>query len=385
MKNIVSIVALLFCMNTAVAVVPQVVFSGVPDYLLEAANAWAGIYSEFGPSAEIASYINQVQSSNVGQYLNAISILGFNNTAMALYEINDHISQAFNVLNSPLVARRNECVRNLKDCAYGNRMLVLDGRVFGSFTDYSGGENGDFKTQNTGFVINAKSYISDGWLFGVEYTRSMTDTHDTRIYSDATGNSITLFSQYLARSGMFLNFGMNAGHISWNIDKDIGSISDDGTYDTNFYSGQMNLGIRMMRGQITMTPSVSVKYSLINADKYVDGALQEFDNWWYNTLTTSGGVDFGYDFIGSDFIVRPTLRLGGGYDAISRGTDEIRVQLVDNQLYHIPVESPKRAFLDSGIGLDFYNQYFTAGLHYVFELRSEYMNHTISGKIKIAF
>lgn len=384
MKNIISLFALLFCFD-AVAAVPQKLFSGMPDYLLEAANAWAGIYSEFGPSAQIASYINQAQTNNVGQYLNAISILGFNNTAMALFETNYHIAQAFNVLNSPLVARRNACTQNLKDCTYGNRTLVIDANVFGSFSDYHGGENGDFKTQNTGFVIDAKSYISDGWLLGVEYTRSMTDTHDTRVYSDATGNSITLFSQYLARSGLFLNLGMNAGHISWNIDKTIAGISDNGTYDTEFYAGQMNFGIRMMRGRISMIPSVSVKYSFITADKYVDEALQEFDNWWYNTLTTSGNVDFSYDFIGSDFVVRPTLRLGGGYDAISRGTEKMRVQLVDNQLYNIPIESPDRAFLSSGIGVDFFNQYFMAGLNYMFDMRSDYTNHTISGKIKIAF
>lgn len=384
MKNIISIFILLFCVD-AVAAVPQNAFTGMPDYLLDAAKAWSGIYSEFGTSAQIASYINQAQTNDIGQYLNAISILGFNNTAIALFETKHHIDQAFNVLNSPLVARRNACTQNLKDCTYGNRTLVLDGHVFGSFADYRGGENGDFKTQNTGFVVNAKTYISDGWLFGIEYTRSMTDTHDTRVYSDATGNSVTLFSQYLARSGMFLNLGVNAGNVSWNVDKTIAGIEDNGTYDTDFYSGQMNLGIRMMRNRISITPSVAVKYSLVTADKYIDTALQEFDDWWYNTLTTSGNMDLSYDFIGSDFVVRPTLSLGGGYDAISRGTDKMRVQLVDNQVYNIPIEAPDKAFFYSGIGIDFFNQYFMAGLSYMFDMRSDYTNHTISGKIKIAF
>ncbi len=385
MKNIFKLFILLFCFDATAATVQNNIFSGAPAYLSDAAKAWSGIFSEFGESATVVSYINQIQSSDVAQYLDIISILGFNNTSIALYEVNNHLAQSFSVLESPLVARRNECTNNLSICEYGRRTVVVDGQIFGSFADYSAGENGDFKTKGTGFVVNAKGYFSDGWLVGVEYVRSMTDTHDTKVYSDAGGNSVTLFTQYLAKSGIFMNLGLNAGHISWTMDKSIGSIPDNSTYDTYFYAGQMNFGMRMLRDRISMTPSISVKYYLTNADKYIDTVVQEFDDWWYNIMTASASFDIAFDFVGADFVVRPSLRVGGGYDVISRGTDSMRVQLIDNQFYDIPIDAPRRAMFNTGLGIDFFNQYFTAGLNYNFDMRADYINNIISAKIKMAF
>ena len=385
MKNIFRLFILFFCFDTAAYAANNNIFSGMPGYLVDTAHAWAGIYSEFGPGAQIATYINEARTNDIARYLDTISILGFNNTAMALFEVSSHIDRAFDVIDTPLVARRGSCTANLATCEYGRRTLVVDGHRSGTFSEYRAGQNGDFKTKNTGFTINAKSYFADGWLFGVEYTRTMTDTHDTRIYSDATGNSVTMFTQYLARSGLFWNVGINAGHTSWNIDKSIAGISDDGTYDTNFYAGQTNFGIRMQRNRISVTPSVAVRYLRISADEYIDAVAQQFDQWWYNSLTASVGLDLGFDFVGSDFVVRPSLHLGGRYDVISNGTDEMRVQLIDNQFYYVPIDTPHRAALDAGIGLDFFNQYFTAGLTYGFDMRSDYMSHTIMAKLKIAF
>lgn len=384
MKYIFKLFLCLFCFD-AVAAVHNDIFAGTPSYLKDAANAWAGIFSEFGPGAQVASYITAAEKTDLSQYINAISILGFNNTSMALLEVNNHVNQSFNEINYPLVARRNNCTSNLTKCEYGRRTLVIDGQIFGSFSDYSGGDNGDFKTNNTGFVVNAKTYVTDGMLFGVEYTRSMIDTHDTRVYSDAIGNSITLFTQYLAKSGFFTNFGLNAGHISWNTDKLIGNVTYDGTYDTAFYAGQFNFGIRMLRGLVSMTPNFGVKYIFVDSDKYVDDVAQEFEDWWYNTMTVSAGVNIGFDFIGSDFVLRPSLNIGGGYDVISRGKNEMRVQLIDSQYYNIPIDAPQRAIFNSGIGIDFFNEYFTAGINYTFDMRSNYINNIIGAKLKIAF
>lgn len=112
---------------------------------------------------------------------------------------------------------------------------------------------------------------------------------------------------------------------------------------------------------------------------------QAFDDWWYNTLTTSGGVDFSFDFTGNDFIVRPTFSLGGGYDVISNGTDNIHVQLIDNQFYDIPVDAPRRAMFYGGLNIELINNYFNVALDYKLNIRSGYTAHTIMANIKIAF
>lgn len=389
MKNILRFVMLLFCWDVYAATTQFDVsasdFSGMPDYLLDAAHAWSGIFESVGTSGAIASYVHDIQSVDVAKYIDAISVLGFNNTAMAIYEINNHIDRAFSVINTPLIARRSQCEKNLANCVSARRTLVVDGHVFGNFADFDSGKNGDFKTKNTGFSVNAKGYVADGWLFGVQYTRSMTDTHDTRVYSDATGNSITMFSQYLSESGIFINSGLNAGHTSWNADKSIVGIPDPSAYETDFYAAQINAGFRMFRNRISVAPQISVRYQYMSADKYVDAAAQTFDDWWFNTLNASAYVDLGFDFIGTDFIVRPNMRIGGGYDLISHGTDAMRVQLINGALYNIPIETPHRASMNGAIGVNFYTRNFAAGLNYQLDMRSDYVSHTIMAKLKIGF
>ena len=96
-------------------------------------------------------------------------------------------------------------------------------------------------------------------------------------------------------------------------------------------------------------------------------------------------VEFSFDFIGNDFIVRPNIRVGGGYDAISNGTDKMHVRLVDRQSYDIPIEKPHRAMFNGDVGIMFMTDYFDAALMYELDARSDYMSHTIMANVKIAF
>ncbi len=385
MKNIIMLFSVFFCFSAVAAPNKNDIFAAMPDYLIDTARAWGGIYSEFGPSAEISSYIDRVQNTDVARYLNAISILGFNNTAMALFETIHHIDAAFDILNSPMDARRGLCVANFAACDNSPDKIAINGRVFGNFAGYNSDLNGDFNTSTTGFAVNVHGYVTDGLMLGVSYARTMTDTHDTRIYSDATGNSLTAFVKYLARSGFFVNFGANMGGTGWDVDKNIYGTKNDGTYDTDFYSAQMNAGIRITRGRISMIPMASVRYWRASADKYIDDAGQSFGKWWYNTLNASVGANIGFDFSGSDFIIRPSIYLGGGYDLISNGTDNIHVQLVGPQSYNIPVEAPHRALFRGKIGIELINNYFNTELNYALDMRSGYVAHTIMANAKVMF
>lgn len=388
MKNIFKYVMLVSC--CVVYAVPAYSDSkyggifGTSDYLIGAADAWVEIFAHFGTSGDIASYVQGIQSSNITKFAETISILGFNSTAMALYETNSHIDQSFSVISMPLVGRRDGCVAGRLNCD-GERKLIIDGQFFGSFADYRSDANSEFNTRNTGVSINAKMFITDGLLFGAAYTRTMTDTHDNRVYTDATGNSITLFGEYLAESGLFMNAGLNAGHTSWAADKSISGIADNSVYDTDFFAGQFNAGIRVMRGRISMVPQLGVRYTRVMTDRYIDAAAQEFGDWWYNTMSAMAGFDIGYDFIGTDFIIRPAMHFGGGYDVISNGTDAIDVQLINKQFYYIPIDAPSRTAFNGAVGVMFFSRYFNAGVNYRLDMRSGYTAHTISAMLKIGF
>ena len=382
MKKFLFFIILLICFGINAA---QAQYSYPAGYLANAAKAWAGIFSNLGPSGEVVAYIKDVQESDISAFMNTVSILAFNSTAISLFETRHHINQAFDVISSPMIARRNKCVRNLTECTSTRKNIVIGGQVFGAFADYDSNYNGDFKTRNTGFYVNAKGAISDGWQIGLSYTRSLTDTKDDKVYTDATSNSITMFSEYLANNGFFINMGINGGHTTWASDKTIAGVSDDSSYDTEFLSGQVNTGFRMYRGRITMVPQIGVRYSIIGADEYTDAVAQSFDSWWYNSLTGFMSLNIGFDFIGSDFIIRPDLRIGGSYDAINRGTQDLRVQLINGAIYDIPIEKPNRTALNAGASLNVYGEIYSAGISYMFDMRSGYISNTLMANLKIAF
>lgn len=386
MKNILRFCMLIFC-GAAWGAPANYSFGGLfgdAKYLDDVANAWLGNSGYISPSSDVASYVHGTRTTDVAEFSDAISTLGFNSTSVALFEINNHLDQSFSVIGMPLLARRDECVAGHISCD-DTRRLVLDGHVFGSFATYDAGMNSAFKTRNTGVTINAKMFVTDGLLFGASYTRTMTDTHDTRVYSDAVGNSLTLFGEYLGQNGLFINFGLNAGHTSWAIEKIISLVNDNGTYDTNFFAGQFNTGIRLARNNISIVPQIGIRYSRIMTDAYTDSVLQSFDKWWYNMLTAGAGIDIGYDFIGSDFVIRPAIHIGGGYDVISNGTPGVHVNLNGGNSYTIPIDAPHRTMLDGAVGVTFFSPYFNAGINYRIDARSEYMAHTVSILLKIGF
>lgn len=384
MKNILFFSLLIFGFNIYSAQAQSILQFPV-NYLSNAAKAWTSVLSDFGISGEIAAYVKNNQSAASVGYIDAISTLAFNTSAISLFEINHHINQAFSVIAEPIISRRNTCVKNLPNCTQKDKRIVLSGDVFGAFADYDSDKNGSFKTRNTGLSVNAKSFITDGWEIGIGYTRSMTDTEDSNVYTDAVSNSITLFSEYLAKNGFFMNVGLNAGHTSWTADKNLAGISNTSAYDTDFIAGQTNVGVRIQERKISFVPQMGVKYMRVMADKYTDDATQEFDDWWYNYLTGFAGMTLGFDFVTEGLLIRPVLTAGGSYDAISNGTDNIRVQLINSSVYNIPIESPDRMALNAGAGIEVYGENFVVGASYQLDYRENYTVNTATINLKIAF
>lgn len=380
MKNILAFVMLLFCFDVYAA---QNQFENNP-YLVDAASAWASVLGG-GKSGEIATRMNEIRTSDLAAFGEFISVLGFNDSALTLFEISQHTDMAYSVASVPLVSRRRNCAWNVPACYAQNRALVVDGMVSAGTADFDSKHNGDFTTNNTSVSVRAKGYVADGFVFGVGYTRTMTDTKDNKVYTDATSNSITLFLQYLSEDGVFVNTAINGGHTAWDVDKTIASIGDNGAYDTDFYSGQMVGGINFAAGRFTITPQVGARYLRMKTERHVDPAAQSFDKWWYNTLTAQAEIRAGFDFLGPDFVVRPNISLGGGYDIISHGNDEIQVQVASGQTYNIPVEAPKRTAFNGGLGIGVYGSAFAISLDYKMDVRSDYMAHTGMVNLKIAF
>lgn len=385
MKKLFIFVMLLFCFDIYAAPTTLNTYESGQRYLSDAADAWATVIGGIGTSGEIATYINNMHATDLARFRELISVIAYNDTAMTLYETKNHIDTSYSVIANPLNSRRNVCPWKVPNCGVEKQTLIVDGQVFASTADFDSDYNGDFKTNNTGVSIRAKGFVTDGFAFGVGYTRTMIDTKNNSVYTDATSNSITMFSQYLSKGGLFLNSGLNAGHTSWAADKSIAGIKNANTYDTDFVSGQINTGIVLHRNRISIIPQVGVRYFRLVSDKHIDAAAQSFEKWWYNTLTGMASIDLGYDFIAGGVVVRPTITLGGSFDAVSHGNSFTRVHVISGHIYDMPVESPSRAAFNGGLGITVYGENFSVGLNYRLDAQSDYMAHTGMLQLKIAF
>lgn len=382
MKKVYLIVMmLLFCFGSHAARATNI----SEQYLQGVGNAWASVLGGVGPGAQIARYINEASTDNRAAYENFVRIIGFNDTALTIYETTTHLDRAFSVTDKPMTARRTACVFDVPGCATMRRTLELDAEGFATYADYDSDANGDFTTGGMGISVRARGFVTDGAAFGIEYTHSKTDTRHDIVDTDAAGNSITMFAQYLSRAGLFVNVGLNGGHISWKDDKTIAGVANNDAHETDFYAGQITTGVQMTHSRIAITPHISARYSYMKTDRHIDPAAQEFDKWWHNTLSVSGGVRAGFDFFVSDFLVRPTISGGAGYDIISHGTDDVSVRVLSGQTYDIPTERPARTALNAGAGIGVYGAAFAATLDYRMDARSDYMAHTGMLNLKIAF
>ncbi len=388
MKNIFPVVVLLSCGAAHAARTPfgvSAAHGGGPDYLVGVADAWATILGNVGPGGAIAAQMADAHNSDLATFYDLVSIIGHNDTAITLFETDRHISVALGAMAGPLPRRRTGCDWVDEKCVPAHQIFTIDGTVFGGVNDFDSRHNGDFRTDTTGVSVRAHTYVSEGVALGIGYTRSMTDTHHGRIYTDAVSNGLTLSARYLGAGGLFMNASVMGGKTRWANDKTVAGIVDSGDFDTEYAAGQIDGGVQIMRGRFSMTPSVGARYTYIRSDKHIDAAAQAFEKWFFNTITGMAGVTVGYEFVGTDYRLRPTLHVGGSYDALRHGNDAVRVYVLSGQGYDMPVESPARAAFNGGLGLRMYAPMFSVGLEYQLDMRRDYTSHSGHVNLKISF
>ncbi len=354
-------------------------------YLQNVADAWATVIGGGTTGGEIARLINNAGAISPARYRELISIIGYNDSALTIFNTDHHIDMAYNVISNPMQARRPVCRPNTPQCRENRPRVYIGANGFAAMDDYDSHANGDFKTRGGGANLYAKTYITDGISLGLGYTYSESDTHDSDIYADAKTNSIMLFSEYLAPVGIFINAGAMIGKTSWSTDKTVAGIINNGEYNTDFISGQILSGIDISRKNVSITPYIGARYMRIASDKHIDAAAQAFKKWWFNTLSGSAAVNIKFKFNLYNTLIQPSAFVGGSYDAISHGTDNIGVEVISGKTYTVPLESPERLKISGGIGIDVRHGSFMAGLHYKMDARDNYMSHSGILNLKIAF
>lgn len=344
-----------------------------PQYLGAAADAWASVIGG-GTSGEIATYIRDNTSDNIIRMLDTVAVLAYNDSALTLYQGTAHLNNAFSVVNTTPHRRTSS-----------KQVLMIDGDLFGNLDEYDNNQNANFKTRTVGGAVRARGFITDGFAFGVQYATGHTETRHSVFSIDGTSNSITIFSQYISGGGLFMNFGINGGTTRWESDKTAAGVSDTGAYNTDFWAGAMSMGAVMRRGGFSLTPQIGVTYAHFDTDRHVDAAAQTFEKWWYNTLTGYAGLSAGYDFITQHMRVIPSITFGASYDAISNGTDKVRVKVLGGETYDIPVDAPHRSAMNAGLGVQMVGKNISGGIGYKLDARNDYISHTARADIKFIF
>ncbi len=360
-------------------------FSDAP-YLVDAADAWSSVLGVNGVGGAVYSSLDGVYGDNVADFRNLMAIIAYNDTALVQYQTLMNVDVIGNVVKTPLVARRNRCVGNGRWCNLGQQTMNVNvGGVVKYSTVDKHKNNVDFKARNTGARIDVSGYLNDGLQVGVVYLNAETNTRKTPVNIDAKTNGLMLYSKYLSQSGAFVNVGVNGGQINWAADKVIAGIQNVSDYDTDYVAGMINMGVKAEYDSIFVVPQFGVDYVRMMSEKHIDAAAQEFQKWWYNTLTGRFNLKMGLSWMADWFVVRPNINMGVGYDFISHGSDAIGVRVLSGQSYFVPVNTPNRLSVIGGAGVGVYAEWLGIELDYELDWRSDYVAHTGRLNLRLTF
>lgn len=353
------------------------------NYLVDAATAWESLGNQTGPAADISTRINSAYRTSTNDFHDIIAVLAYNDSPLTFYETTQHVQNAFGMISQPLMSRRLTCQADDENCLMTRRSVIIDAGVIGDYLDFESNHNGDFVTSTWGAIFSIKGYVAPGLALGIGYTHGETQTKDTRIYTDGTANSFTAFMQYLSKGGFFVNGGANIGYIDWDMDRDACGVKDSSDYDTDFYAGQVNMGATLGRGQVFFIPKIGAQYLFMRSGKHTDDAVQNFEKWDHQFLTGMAAITFGTEFRNTTYFFKPNITIGGSYDFISKGDEQINVQLINGSAYAIPIESPNKAAFNAGLGVMMTGPGFNVSLDYRLDVRDNFMGH--SGMLSLRF
>lgn len=350
--------------------------SDAPRYLINAADAWNSVIGEPLRAGTIATRMSDINTpADSGRLYDVMSVLAFNHTAMTLYQTQRHLDATYDFTARPLMIRRVGRENN----------FVLNAHGVASTDKYEHHKNDDFEMRTGGAGASAYAYVTDGLAFGVGYTYAKSKSHDMPLDADGTSNIISLFGKYLSENGWNMNMTLAAGQTQWDLDKTVIGVRDKTAFNTDIYSAQISTGMTLNRGIISINPEISTRYTRMVSEKHVDAAAQDFKKWWYNTLSIDAGLRVGINFAMTGIIIQPMANIGGGYDIIHNGTDNIRTRLITGESYEMPVHAPSRAELRTGAGIGIYGPMVSVIANYTLHSRSDYMAHEIKATAKIAF
>lgn len=348
-----------------------------PQYLVNAADAWASVINSPWRSGDIARTMDNFRAANeIARLYDIVSVLAFNHTAMTIFQTNHQLDSVYNVAGAPLDTRRGGAKQN----------FVINFNGDASMDKYTHHRNDDFETRTYGGGVDAYVYATNGLAFGIGYNYSKTKSHDMPIDTDVTGNIISLFSKYLGESGWFLNTTLAAGQSRWDFGKSLVGVKDETSFNANIYSAQISTGMNIRRGRMFfIQPEITARYTRVNTEKHTDGAAQVFPKWWFNTMNVGGAARVGANVPIGPVTLRPSLNAGAGYDIISNGTDNISTRVITGRTYDMPVRAPNRTAMRGGVGFGVYSGIIAFDAEYRIDIRNDYVAHNLMGNFKVAF
>lgn len=349
---------------------------GSPYYLVDAADAWSGLIGSPWRGGRLATQMNDMHNGNQdARMYEVLSTLAYNYSTMAIVQAHQYMQYGFAPIGEGLGISRNN----------SRQKFDLSAHAIGTYSDYDGTRNNNFKFRTGGAGVQASATIADGFTFGIAYNYTDSRSKHTPVNMKATGNVVSMYSGYTTRGGFYINSAIAGGRIQWDADKRAVGVANDTSFNTDMWGAAINTGVQIERGRFFIRPQIVAQYVNLNTEHYTDAAAQTFKKWWYNTLNTGGDVNIGISFQGDMFTISPHVMMGAGYDVLHHGSDHIRVGVITGQRYNMPVSAPGRTHLRGGLGATVSSGAMRGTLAYKLDSMADYISHTINAGIKISF
>lgn len=229
-----------------------------------------------------------------------------------------------------------------------------------------------FSGDTTGVALGFDAEVWDGWVVGLGYAHTKTDTDALQRSIDMTANSGFLYSMYKPNRWFFSGV-LSYSQGSSDEDKNLSGMTITDSYDTTSYALQMMAGYDYGGWR----PAFGFRYASISQDAHQDSIGQQVGEVSNTMLSGVLEARFTKDILSKgNRYWRPELSLGITYDFTS-DDNAAMVTLPNGSFYSVSGESLDKLAGEIGLSVAYLiGGHTDISLGYFGEFRKDYTSHT---------
>lgn len=356
---------------------------------INTAGAWGdgGTFAKGTAAKELADQLAGLAQHDASAFNNALTDLAPEVSPVVRTQAVEHSNQIFSAVSSRLSSGAVSSA--LEGKASGDSLLEGGAtwvQMLANKAEFDGNSKAHgFDSKSAGVAMGAEKQVTDEFKAGVGYGYTNGEIDAFMRDIDVATHTGFVYGEYKP-GNWFVNGIASYSFADYDERKNVAGRSYKADYDTENFSLQVMSGYDTAWGDVSLTPSVGLRYNHIRRDGYTDGIGQRVSGDRMDVLTAVAGAKISKDFQSDGGTWwRPEANLDLAYDLVSDAESAV-VGVSNGSSYLVEGERLDRLSVEAGLGVTVdVNEHVELNAGYEGRFRQDYQNHTGSLNAKYKF